>query len=85
MSKEQVYPYELIGQEIIVVIATNKFDQGFKGKIIDETKSTLLIEDEVGRVRKLLKNTITFKIVQTGQEIKGKTLIRRPEERIKGK
>lgn len=85
MSKEQVYPHELVGQEIIVVEATNKSDQGLRGRIVDETKSTIEVEDEVGRTRKLLKNTIKFKIVQTGQEIEGKTLIRRPEERIKGK
>ncbi|MBT4151278.1 ribonuclease P, partial [Candidatus Woesearchaeota archaeon] len=38
------YPHELIGEEIVVVDATNPSLKGIKGKIIDETKHTLKID-----------------------------------------
>ena len=52
---------------------------------VDETKSTLIVEDEVGRTRTLLKNMITFKLIRTEQEIVGSSIVKRSEERIKGR
>ena len=82
MSVIKIYPYELIGKEIEVTEADNKFNCGLKGKIIDETKLTLKIEQK-GKIKTLLKKNITFKLSQTGQVIAGKTLAKKPEERIK--
>lgn len=84
MSKKPSFPQELIGEEIEVVMATNQIDNHLKGQIIDETKSTITIQCTDGKERKLLKNTITFKIKKTGIVIDGKTIMKRPEERIKG-
>lgn len=84
MSKKPSFPQELIGEEIEVVTATNSVDQGLKGKIVDETKSTITIQCTDDKERKLLKNTITFKIKKIGLIVDGKTILKRPEERIKG-
>ena len=68
--------------EIEVVKATNQSNLGIKGKIIDETKSSLKIEED-GKIKILLKKNITFKIQNTGQVIDGKTITKQPEERLK--
>ena len=84
MSKKLSFPEELIGEEIEVVAATNKPDNSLKGIIIDETKSTITLQCTDGKERKLLKNTITLKIKKNGIIVDGKTILKRPEERIKG-
>ena len=84
MSKKLSFPEELIGEEIEVVAATNKPDNGLEGIIIDETKSTITLQCTDGKERKLLKNTITLKIKKNGIIVDGKTILKRPEERIKG-
>ncbi|MBT7332359.1 ribonuclease P protein subunit [Candidatus Woesearchaeota archaeon] len=77
------YPHELIGEEIVVVDATNPSLKGIKGKIIDETKHTLKI-DAQGDIKTLMKNAISFTIKGKELHIEGKDLIKRPEERVKG-
>ena len=79
---KKTFPHELIGMEIEVVKATNQSNLGIKGKIIDETKSSLKIEED-GKIKILLKKNITFKIQNTGQVIDGKTITKQPEERLK--
>ena len=83
MSREKIFSGELIGEEIIVTEAKNPNDLGTEGKVVDETKATIQVEKN-GRVVTLLKNTITFKIKRTGEEIHGGSITRRPEDRLKG-
>ena len=80
--KTKSFPHELIGEEITVVGSTNPAQVGISGKIVDETKSTIKIQSKEG-TKTLLKNTITFKIKSKAMVIEGKTLIKRPEERLK--
>lgn len=80
---KKTYPYELIGQEMEVIQSSNKSHLGLQGKIIDETKNTLKILHQ-GKIKTLLKNNITFKLKKTSQLLEGKSLTKRPEERIKG-
>ena len=72
----------MIGTEIEVVKSTNSTNLGIKGKVVDETKFLLKIEQD-GKVKNLLKKNITFKITNTGQVIEGKTIAKQPEERLK--
>ena len=74
------YAEEIIGKTIRVVESKNKSDVGIEGKIIDETKKTVVVKTEKGKKR-LFKNNITLMI--NNQKIKGETLLKRPEERIK--
>ena len=83
MKAAKTFPYELIGEEITVISSTNPAQVGISGKIVDETKSTLKIESKEG-IKTLLKSTITFKIKSNAMVIDGRTLMKRPEERIKG-
>ena len=84
MGKKIIFPHELIGEEMEVVNSTNKSNIGVKGKIINETKFTVEVEDNKKK-KTLLKRTVTFKLLKKGLIIDGKTINRRPEERIKGR
>lgn len=83
MSRKTFYPYELIGEEIEVIDSKNKFNIGIKGKIVDETKSTIKVQ-QTDKIKTLLKNNITFKLVRKGQVIEGREIAKRSEERLKG-
>tara|TARA_Y100000031_G_scaffold86470_1_gene95136 strand:- start:161 stop:403 length:243 start_codon:yes stop_codon:yes gene_type:complete len=78
----KTYPYTLIGEEIVVVRATNKSLVGIEGKVVDESRYLLQVEQN-GEVKKLLKNQVTFKIKRTNRLIEGKLISKRPEERLK--
>jgi len=80
----KIYPHELIGQEIVVVESKNKSNLHLHGKVVNETRNTIEIEYH-GEIKTLLKENITFKIVGTETIIEGKNIIKRPEERVKGK
>ncbi len=86
MSKN-IARYELIGLNAEVVNAKNESLIGVKGKIVDETKFTIVIENENGQEKKLLKEQITLKmkIKDKVYKINGEILIGRPEDRLKKK
>lgn len=75
---------ELIGLELTVVDSPNKSIVGLHGKIIDETKQTLVINTSKGR-KQLLKHAVTVEMLMDGKKIimQGKLLVGRPEDRIK--
>lgn len=77
---------ELIGKTILVVNSANPSQFGLKGKVVDETQSTIKI-GSAGKIKTLFKRNIQFKIEtepgKFGHTIGGKDLAKRPEERIK--
>tara|TARA_Y100000034_G_C6547671_1_gene236512 strand:+ start:107 stop:358 length:252 start_codon:yes stop_codon:yes gene_type:complete len=83
MVKKLTYPYGLIGEKITIVKAANQSNESITGIVVDETKSTIKVEQE-GKIKTLLKKNITFKIEKTGQVIDGKTIAKKPEDRLKG-
>ncbi|MFH0798093.1 MAG: ribonuclease P protein subunit [Candidatus Woesearchaeota archaeon] len=85
MAKPQdIVKHELIGLNIEVTASPNKSLVGKCGKIVDETRSTMTIEEK-GKFKKVLKSQITFKTKFKGKivEVFGRDLVSRPEERIK--
>lgn len=71
----------LVGQQLIVVSAKNSLLVGLQGKIIDETKTMLIIE--CGGIKKrLLKQGLIFAL-GSGGEYDGTTMKKRPEDRLK--
>ena len=78
---------DLIGATIEVVHANNKTLIGKKGKVLDETKNTITINTKEKK-EKILKTHITFKIHKDKKFeekiINGKTITKRPYERIRG-
>ncbi len=83
MNPREIAKHELIGLEIEIVESKNKSLKGLKGKIIDETKNTITIEDD--KTRKIMKSQIMMKTKIENKEylIDGRILIGRPEDRIK--
>lgn len=81
---KQIIRHELIGKQAEVHDATNKANVGIKGKIVDETHSTITLNTEKGEKR-LIKSEITIDIEIDGRKVRvdGKLLEGRAEERIK--
>ena len=77
---------EFIGKELEVIEADNPSLVGIKGKVIDETKNMLIIEQN-NETKKLVKKQVTIKVKIEDKEIiiKGEILQGRPEERLKKK
>ncbi len=84
MVRKEIFPHELIGEEIEVVDSKNKSNIGIRGKIIDETKETIKVRRDDGNEVVLMKNIITFKLLKTGKVLLGEQVARRPEDRLKG-
>ena len=68
---------ELIGSYVKVVDSKNKTLVGLEGKVIDETKNTITLEDG----KKIIKSHVIFEV--DGEIVEGKTIQKRPEDRIK--
>ncbi len=81
---KNVTKHELIGLTATVSSAKNKANVGIHGKIIDETKSMIMIETKTG-IKKIVKKDATIDVLFRGKKIriKGEVLVGRPEERIK--
>jgi len=75
---------EFIGLETEIVDSTNKAIIGLAGKIIDETKSMFTLETKSG-TKMIPKQHSSWKFAASNQIINGKTIAKRPEDRIKVK
>ena len=75
---------ELIGLKMEIINSENKNLIGIKGEIIDETKNTLVIQEN-DKVRTILKKQVTLKILDGQKQIQvnGELLLGRPEDRLK--
>ena len=71
---------EWIGKHAKVVSSTNKSLNGFEGRIVNETRNTIVIETQKG-LKKVQKHGTVFEI--DGQEVTGDDVLAAPEERIK--
>ncbi len=71
---------EFIGLSVEIINSNNKTLIGKKGKIIDETKNLLIIDDDK-KISKILKIGTTFKI--NDKIINGNKILKRPEDRVK--
>jgi ribonuclease P protein subunit POP4 len=77
---------ELIGLEALVVNSSDPNLIGVSGRIIDETRGTLVIKGKKEKTYIIPKDTSIFKIISAdGKEVEvdGIKLVARPEDRIK--
>lgn len=80
VTPENLPKHELIGLECEVVGSTDEGQVGIKGEVLDETGSTLRIED-----RKVEKKNSIFQFTLPSREkvkLEGKLIAEKPEERI---
>lgn len=85
ISADNILHHELIGLESLVSASLNPNTKGIKGVVIDETKNTLIIEQNKARKRIIKQDSVfIFKLPdETMVEIDGSALIGRPEDRMK--
>ena len=72
---------EFIGLPLEVIDSKNKSLKGKKGKVIDETQYTIVIEENSEKITILLKKGTIFKI--NDNQINGDKIQKKPEDRVK--
>ncbi|MCQ6253609.1 ribonuclease P protein component 1 [Methanocaldococcus sp.] len=87
ITPHNILRHELIGLKVTIIDSKNKSMIGIKGKVVDETRNTLIIEKENGKEVIIPKDIATFMFELKGCKVKvdGRLLIGRPEERLKKK
>ncbi len=86
VTADNVTRHELIGLDARISGANNKSQNRIKGLITAETRNTLTISR--GKKEKIVAKDSTsfiFNLGDTSVEVEGKTLIGRPEDRVKKK
>jgi ribonuclease P protein subunit POP4 len=75
---------EFIGLEVEVLDSTCDEYLGIRGKVVDETRNTLRIEQD-GKEKTVPKDCCEFRFVEGGKAhtVSGKDIKFRPEDRIK--
>lgn len=79
--------HELIGLEARVIDSVNSGYIGIKGRIVDETRNTLIISQE-GRDKVIVKENTLFHLSLPDEvivEVEGRYLVGRPQDRVKRK
>ncbi len=78
-----MYAHEMIGTRVEVVDAPHEGYIGIEGKVVDETKKTISIDN--GDIKQIPKKYATFKVQINNYDalLKGNKLAHRPHERIK--
>ncbi len=87
ITPNNIFRHELVGLPVKVARSTHDGFSGIEGKVVHETKNTIVIEDD--ETEKIVpKGVATFHFnLPDGNvvEIEGKIIIARPEDRIKKK
>ena len=83
ITPENLVYHELNGLEVEILESSNPSLKGIKGKVVEETKKTLVVEN--GRTRRVPKkdNVFVFRL-QANQKVRidGNLLLSSPEDRI---
>ena len=84
ITAENAALHELIGLECVVAESADKSRKGMKGKVVDETKNTLVIESG-GAEKTVPKGEAEFEFALGSEKalIKGSAIMFAPEQRTK--
>jgi len=78
--------HELIGLEAEVAASTNPCQQGIKGKVVDETKNMLVLENMEGRVLRIAKSQASFVFnLPPRVKVDGRLLAYQPWDRVQNR
>jgi ribonuclease P protein subunit POP4 len=86
ITPQNIIRHELVGLRVKVVQSSNRELIGIEGRVVDETKKTITLEDGAGNEKTIPKGSATFHFeLPNGSivEINGKIIVYRPEDRIK--
>ncbi|MBN2478186.1 ribonuclease P protein subunit [Candidatus Micrarchaeota archaeon] len=84
MEKKELLLVPWIGFEIQVIRSSNRLFIGLKGKVVDETKNTLVVETG-GVRRRIPKGVCVFRVFSGKKtfDVEGKKIMFKPEEKAK--
>jgi ribonuclease P protein subunit POP4 len=75
--------HELIGLEVEVLHSTDPSQTHVRGRVVDETRNTLVLEIQ-GDEKRIPKHGSRFRFeIQGGLEVDGEEIRFRPEDRVK--
>jgi ribonuclease P protein subunit POP4 len=86
ITPQNIMRHELVGLEIKIIHSSHGNLEGFTGYVVNETKKTLTIDDGEGNEKIIPKGSSKFQFTLPEGikvEIEGKTIVSRPEDRIK--
>ena len=85
ITPKNLVRHELIGLEVKIKDSTDPTQKGLKGRVVDETQRTFVIETRKGEKIIPKANCIFIFTLpnKTKVEVDGKLLVSRPEDRIK--
>lgn len=80
INTKNILMHEMIGLNVKIVKSSDPKKIGLKGKIIDETKNTFILENKkiIPKKECFFEFNLDEKII-----IDGKNILKRPEERLK--
>lgn len=86
-TPDNLVRHELIGLEVEVTESTNRKNAGIRGRVVDESRNSLVIEKKGGKEAMLVKegNVFVFSVDGKRVRIEGELLVGRPEDRIRKK
>jgi ribonuclease P protein subunit POP4 len=88
ITPQNIFRHEIIGLYVEIVESSHRGFIGIKGKVVDETKNTISIEQEDGIEKIVPKKVAKFHFNLSEDnivEIEGRIFVSRPENRIKKK
>jgi ribonuclease P protein subunit POP4 len=86
INTKNIIRHELIGLRCVVVSSENRSQEGIRGKVIDETMKTIVIESGEKQKRIQKKGAVfRFDLGKQQVDVDGNYLVARPEDRIKKK
>jgi len=87
ITAKNILRHELIGLDTEVVKDRNPCNVSIHGKVVDESRNTLLVQHGK-KTKRVAKQTAAFRFKLpdgTSIEVEGSTLVGRPEDRVKRK
>jgi ribonuclease P protein subunit POP4 len=84
VTHRSVLLHELIGLDVRVLDDSNPSNASIAGKVVDETRNTLIVMSG-GRPRRIAKKdaVFAFSLEEGDVEVDGAALVGRPEDRVK--
>ncbi|MBS3817186.1 MAG: ribonuclease P protein subunit [Candidatus Thermoplasmatota archaeon] len=82
-DQNSLHAFEFIGAQIQVAESDHEGYEDVEGKVVDETKNTLVIGNDEDKVVPKEGNVFEVKIKDDWETLHGSKLTYRPEERIK--
>ncbi len=83
ITTDNISRHELVGLPAVISASANAQLVGMSGVVIDETRSTLVLETQSG-VKRIPKDasTWTFRVAGRDIRVEGGRILRRPAERL---